>query len=214
MDDDPRAYAIERAELFIEQGHPPKRAAFMGMAQADNWDDDEREALEGLPSVHVVPVRDVWTVCRTDDPEMSYEFYHLDDAVRRAYNLGVETRTAVYVHSASGELVEKWEQFGRPVAAAATAAAAAEESAGEPDAEAAPPDAGEAEEAPAEEPEGVEVGPSDDGWTVTGQGPEESFSTKREAVKVGRNRAKEANAQLTIHYASGEVQKQVDYSED
>lgn len=57
--------------------------------------------------------------------------------------------------------------------------------------------------------------PQEDGWAIKVEGtkePEDTFSTKSEAVKQARKEAKEANASLTIQKKNGRVQQRISYN--
>lgn len=64
--------------------------------------------------------------------------------------------------------------------------------------------------------ETIEVAPYMDGWAAQKSGAERfffRFDTKREAVAMARDKARELGARLVIRYQTGEVQEQHDYSE-
>jgi hypothetical protein len=182
LNEDLRGRAIEEANRLLDIGYTSARATSLAIARAQGKD-EHRASGKATPALHVMFADHQWVIWPEDMEEPTHRFNLMEDAYRRAHQLAVERGADVYVFGPAGELIEKNEM----------------DSAGLDGADAST----------------IEVSPYESGWVVQRMGPErlfQRFPTKREAVAMARDRARDVNARLVIRYASGEVQERHDYT--
>lgn len=176
-----RGNLIRRIETLRDCGMRDSVAACVALIEGGAL-----SVIDDPPDEHAMFVlfddRGHWVIWPSGAETYSHQFDHCEQALKRACDIAADAGSTVFMLGPDGSLVDQYEFAGQPRHLNDSALHVARITPG--------------------------------GWSVhrrNGGVVSEWFDSKKEALTRGRELAREEGATLVVHYATGEIQREVDY---